>query len=126
MEFLQKQLKNLKENLKKYLDKRNQMTRSGAAAESLPKFKYFEQMRLLHEKSANKPTVLCSGLRGFTPTHITPVLSGWSLATITCVKLSVGPITNVESYGQVHKSWRTGSRLPFGNCKCYYLYFVKC
>ena len=32
----------------------------------------------------------------------------------------------VESYSQVHKSWRTGSCLPFGNCKCYYLYFVKC
>ena len=46
---------------------------------------------------------------------------GWSLATITCVKLSVGPITHVESYGQVHKSWRTGSCLLFGNCKCYYL-----
>ena len=45
---------------------------------------------------------------------------------ITCVKLSVGPITHVESYSQVHKSWRTGSCLPFGNCKCYYLYFVKC
>ena len=51
---------------------------------------------------------------------------GWYLATITCVKLSVGPITHVESYGQVHKSWRTGSCLPFGNCNCYYLYLVKC
>ena len=46
--------------------------------------------------------------------------------TITCVKLTVGPITHVESYGQVHKSCRTGSCLPFGNCKCYYLYLVKC
>ena len=54
------------------------------------------------------------------------VSRGWSLATITCVKLNVGPITHVESYSQVHKSWRTGSCLPFGNCKCYYLYFVKC
>ena len=91
--------------------------------------------------------MLCSSLRGFTPTHITPVLKsswfythaynpstvrlvllsrGWSLATITCVKLSVGPITHVENCIQVHKSWRTGSCLPFGNCKCYYLYFVKC
>ena len=51
---------------------------------------------------------------------------GWYLATSTCVKLSVGPITQVESYGQVHKSWRTGSCLPFGNCNCYYLYLVKC
>eukprot|EP00112_Aurelia_sp_Birch-Aquarium-sp1_P001807 Seg1197.1 transcript_id=Seg1197.1/GoldUCD/mRNA.D3Y31 product="hypothetical protein" protein_id=Seg1197.1/GoldUCD/D3Y31 len=32
------------------------MTRSGAAAATLPKCKYFEQMAFLHEKSANKPT----------------------------------------------------------------------
>ena len=55
----------------------------------------------------------------------TPFLQYYE-ATITCVKLSVGPITHVESYSQVHKSWRTGSCLPFGSCKCYYLYFVKC
>lgn len=56
VEFLQRQLKNLKDNLKKCLDKRNRMTRSGAAASSLPKCKYFEQMRFLHEKTANRPT----------------------------------------------------------------------
>ena len=32
------------------------MTRSGAAVSSLPKCKYFEQMRFLHEKTANRPT----------------------------------------------------------------------
>ena len=32
------------------------MTRSGAAASSLPKCKYFEQMRFLHENTANRPT----------------------------------------------------------------------
>ena len=32
------------------------MTRSGAAASSLPKCKYFEQMRFLQEKTANRPT----------------------------------------------------------------------
>ena len=56
MEFLQKQLKNLKDALKKCLDKRNQTTRSGAAASTLPKCKFFEQMAFLHEKIANKAT----------------------------------------------------------------------
>ena len=32
------------------------MTRSGAAASTLPKCKFFEQMAFLHEKSANKAT----------------------------------------------------------------------
>ena len=56
MVFLQKQLKNMKDVLKKCLDKRNRMTRSGAAAAILPKCQYFDQMAFLHEKSANKPT----------------------------------------------------------------------
>ena len=56
VEFLQRQLKNLKDSLKKCLDKRQRMTRSGAAASSLPKCKYFEQMKFLYEKTANKPT----------------------------------------------------------------------
>ena len=56
VEFLQRNLKNLKDNLKKCLDKRQQMTKSGAPASSLPQCKYFEQMRFLHEKTANKPT----------------------------------------------------------------------
>lgn len=56
VEFLQKQLKNLKDALKKCLDKRKQMTRSGAAASSLPKCKFFDQMTFLHEKSENLPT----------------------------------------------------------------------
>ena len=38
-DFLQKQLKNLKDTLKKCLDKRNRMTRLGAAASNLPLFK---------------------------------------------------------------------------------------
>lgn len=32
------------------------MTRSGAPASVLPQCKFFEQMRFLHEKTANKPT----------------------------------------------------------------------
>ena len=55
-DFLQKKLKNLKDTLKKCLDKRNRMTRSGAAASNLPKCRLFDQMAFLHEKSANKPT----------------------------------------------------------------------
>ena len=38
------------------MDKRRAMTRSGAAAESLPVCKYFEVMRFLHEKTSNLPT----------------------------------------------------------------------
>lgn len=56
MEFLQRQLKNLKDNLKKCLDKRQRMTKSGAAASSLPRCKYFEQMKFLHEKTSNQAT----------------------------------------------------------------------
>ncbi|XP_047146243.1 uncharacterized protein LOC124819091 [Hydra vulgaris] len=55
-DLLQKKLKNLKDTLRKCLDKRNRMTRSGAAASNLPKCKFFDQMTFLHEKSANKPT----------------------------------------------------------------------
>jgi len=46
----------MKDVLKKCLDKRNRMTRSGAAGSTLPKCQYFDQMAFLHEKSANKPT----------------------------------------------------------------------
>ena len=56
VEFLQRNLKNLKDNLNKCLDKRQQMTKSGAPASALPQCKYFEQMRFLHEKTANQPT----------------------------------------------------------------------
>ena len=56
MGFLQKQLKNMKDVLKKCLDKRNRLTKSGAAAVTLPKCQYFDQMAFLHEKSANQPT----------------------------------------------------------------------
>ena len=46
----------MKDGLKKCLDKRNRMTKSGAAAMTLPKCLYFDQLSFLHEKSANKPT----------------------------------------------------------------------
>ncbi|XP_046841156.1 uncharacterized protein LOC124435262 [Xenia sp. Carnegie-2017] len=54
--FLQKIYKNLKDSLKKCLDKRRAMTRSGAPAGCLPTCKYFELMRFLHEKTSNLPT----------------------------------------------------------------------
>ena len=54
--FLQKQLKNLRDMLKKCLDKRNRISRSGAASCDLPKCQFFDQMAFLHEKSANKPS----------------------------------------------------------------------
>ena len=56
MEFLQKQLKYLKDDLKKCLDRRLKLTKSGAPASSLPKCSYFEVIRFLHDKTANKPT----------------------------------------------------------------------
>ena len=42
--------------MKKCLDKRKLLTRSGAAATSLPSCKYFESMRFLHDKGGNRPT----------------------------------------------------------------------
>jgi len=56
VEFPQQQLKNLKDNLKKCLDKRTKMTRSGAAASSLPTCKYFAQMSFLYGSVGNRPT----------------------------------------------------------------------
>ena len=56
VEFLQKQLKHLKDNLKKCLDRRSKLTKSGAPASSLLKCNYFEVMRFLHDRTANKPT----------------------------------------------------------------------
>jgi len=54
--FLQKQLKNLREMLKKCLDKRNRLSRSGASARELPKCQLFDQMAFLCEMSGNKPS----------------------------------------------------------------------
>ena len=54
--FLQKQLKNLRDMLKKCLDKKNRLSRSGAPARELPKCQLFDQMAFLCEMSANKPS----------------------------------------------------------------------
>ena len=54
--YLQKIFKNLKDSLKKCLDKRKAMSRSGAAASTLPTCKYFEIMRFLHNKTSNLET----------------------------------------------------------------------
>ena len=53
---LWKQLKNFKDNLKKCLGKCSSMKKSGAAAFSLPKCKYFDKMSFLHDKSCNRPS----------------------------------------------------------------------
>ena len=54
-EIFKKQPKNLKDTLKKCLNKRNELTKSGAVASKLPKCNFFEQMAFLHEKTGNKP-----------------------------------------------------------------------
>ena len=54
--YLQKVFKNLKDSLKKCLDKRRALSKSGAAASTLPMCKYFEAMRFLHEKTSNLDT----------------------------------------------------------------------
>ena len=54
VDFLQKQFKYLKDNLKKCLDKRSKMTKSGAAASTLPKCNYFDQMSFLCDKTVNR------------------------------------------------------------------------
>ena len=54
--YLHKVLKNLKDSLKKCLDKRRALTRSGAAAASLPECKFLSAMQFLHEKTSNLPT----------------------------------------------------------------------
>ena len=56
VDFLQKQLKYLKDNLKKCLDRRSKMQKSGAPASSLPKCNYFHQMSFLHDKTRNRPS----------------------------------------------------------------------
>lgn len=54
--YLQKVFKNLKDSLKKCLDKRRALSKSGAAASALPICKYFEAMRFLHDKTSNLET----------------------------------------------------------------------
>ena len=50
VDFPKKQLKYLKDNLKRCLDKRNKETRSGASYTNLPNGKYCDQLALLHDK----------------------------------------------------------------------------
>ena len=55
-EYLQSQFKYLKGNLKKCLDRRENMTKSGVAATSLPTCNYFNQMLYLIKGVGNQPT----------------------------------------------------------------------
>ena len=56
VDFLKAQWKNLRENLRRCLQKRNEMSRSGAATYTLPKCKYFSQLQFVHDKVLNKDT----------------------------------------------------------------------
>ena len=56
VEYLQRQFKYLKDNLKKCPDRRANMTNLGAAATSLPRYNYFSQMLYLVEGVGNQPT----------------------------------------------------------------------
>ena len=55
-EYLQRSFKYLKDNLKKCLDRRANMTKSEAPATSLPTCNYFNQMLYLSERVGNQPT----------------------------------------------------------------------
>ena len=54
---MKSQWKNLRENLRRCIVKRDTLSKSGAAAHTLPKCKYFSQLQFLHEKVTNKETV---------------------------------------------------------------------
>lgn len=56
MTFLKGQWKNLRDNFKRCLTKRSQMSKSGAASHILPKCKYFTHLQFLLEKVTNKET----------------------------------------------------------------------
>ena len=56
VEYLEKKLKNLKDNLKECLENLSSLTKSGAAAFSLPKCEYFDEMAFLSEKRCNRPS----------------------------------------------------------------------
>ena len=55
--FLKAQWKNLRDNLKRCLAKRANMSKSVAEAHTLTKCKYFDQLQFLQEKITNKETV---------------------------------------------------------------------
>ena len=52
--FLKAQWKYMRDNQKRCLVKRNAMTKSGVAAHTLPKCKFFNQLQFLQEKVSNK------------------------------------------------------------------------
>ena len=56
VEYLNQQWKNVKENYKRCLDKRNRMTRSGAANHTLPTCRYYEQLHFLNDKVSSQET----------------------------------------------------------------------
>ena len=69
---MKKQFKYLKDNLKKSLDSRARLTKSGAAASLLPTCQHFEQVAFLHQKTANLPTISNITPSATTPSNIMP------------------------------------------------------
>lgn len=57
VDSLKRLWKNLKDNFGKCLKNRIKMTRSGAAAETLPKCKLFDQLYFIKDTVANRPTI---------------------------------------------------------------------
>ena len=69
VDFLKNQWKNLRDNFKRCLVRREALSKSGAEAHTLPRCKYFEQMQFVRDKVMNKETqsnVLISN----TPTNV--------------------------------------------------------
>ena len=56
VEFLKTQFKNLRDNLKRCLDRQARATKSGAAASKIAMSKYYNELAFLCDKTANKPT----------------------------------------------------------------------
>ena len=56
VDFLKKEWKNMRENMKRCIVRRAEMTRSGAPSSSLPKCKYFSQLQFIRDKIMNKET----------------------------------------------------------------------
>ena len=54
---MKKTWKNMKDNFSKCFKKRERMTRSGAPAATLPKYRLFDQLLFIRDTVANRPTV---------------------------------------------------------------------
>ena len=55
VDFLKAQLKHFKDNYKECLERQNKAFKSGSAASKVAKCKYYDQLTLLFDKTANQP-----------------------------------------------------------------------